>query len=208
MYAHIKRLFLSFRGTGGNGPSGRCHGRGHRCFNSKWSPRLQLAEECKKNAALDPIKASAHEYVISAVSLTCNGNTEYACSETCNSEFRVDLFRSKGEFNQKTGSDFGISIFFFFLKNVTIHRSECNADSAVILKKNEPIPGENQKWNWFWYPVPCGTEAFVFYQRKSHNFIKHSLPSSSLPIGAVFLIAFGREKLWGSREYVLFCYCH
>lgn len=44
--------------------------------------------------------------VISAASLTCNNSTEYACSEAFKSEFRVDLFRSKGELNQKTHSDF------------------------------------------------------------------------------------------------------
>lgn len=101
-YAHTRKLFWALRGVSGNGPSSRCHGHGRRCLNWKWSPRLQLAEECKKNAGLGPIKASAHEYVISAASLTCNGSTEYACSEAFNSEFRVDLFRSKGELNQNT----------------------------------------------------------------------------------------------------------
>lgn len=58
-------------------------------------------QKCAKNG-LDPIKASAHEYVISSASLTCNSSTEYACSEAFNLEFRVDLFRSKEELNQNT----------------------------------------------------------------------------------------------------------
>ena len=110
-------FFWASKGAGGNGPSGSCHGHGHRCFNWKWSPRLQLAEKCKKNAALDPIKASTHEYVISAMSVACNGSTEYACSEACNSEFRDDLFRSKRKLNEKICSLLGfwkVNFFFFF----------------------------------------------------------------------------------------------
>lgn len=76
--------------------------------------------------------------VISAASLTCNDSTKYACSEAFNSEFKVDLFRSKGELNQKIDSDFErwtseiffIVIIFTFLKNVKICTSEYNADPA------------------------------------------------------------------------------
>lgn len=120
---------------------------------------------------------SKRKNVVSAMSLTRNGNREYACSEAYNSAFRVDLFRSKGKLHQKTCSDLKRPTIFLFLF-FECNSSEFNADPAGRLetRKMNKLQGKIRN------TVILGIQSLVEWSQRSLFFIrKRVIPLSSIP---------------------------